>query len=218
MTSTPKVRANKFYVYCYIDPRNDEPIYIGKGHGDRDQQHLHECYEKRNTTRPFHIYLRQMLDQEVTPNISRIAIDLAETEAFFFEGFFIDALGIQGSRKNPGTLLNGFRGGSGGYSRMGIHTKQPGRKYKGVGIRRPRDPNKTPYFMVTIKLDGRTRGFGPYGDDETAARVYDEIIMEKRGKGYLNFRDEWNGTQCLRPPLWLPKSKPPLRLPKKATN
>ncbi|MDH5533444.1 MAG: hypothetical protein OEX81_03400 [Candidatus Pacebacteria bacterium] len=36
----------KYYVYIYIDPRNDEIFYVGKGKGDRCFSHLFEDSEK----------------------------------------------------------------------------------------------------------------------------------------------------------------------------
>jgi hypothetical protein len=34
------------YVYMYIDPRNNEPIYVGKGSGDRYRQHLYGSHNR----------------------------------------------------------------------------------------------------------------------------------------------------------------------------
>ena len=43
------------YVYVYIDPRNNEPFYIGKGKGNRLFSHLNESTESRKVER-IHIH------------------------------------------------------------------------------------------------------------------------------------------------------------------
>lgn len=35
-------------VYLYIDPRDEQPFYVGKGQGDRALSHLSEEAESRN--------------------------------------------------------------------------------------------------------------------------------------------------------------------------
>ena len=43
-----------YYVYCYIDPRNDQPFYVGKGKQDRAFTHIKHTKKERknkNTTR-----------------------------------------------------------------------------------------------------------------------------------------------------------------------
>lgn len=41
----------KFYVYIYIDPRNNQVFYVGKGQGDRAFAHLLETSEKEKVKR-----------------------------------------------------------------------------------------------------------------------------------------------------------------------
>ena len=35
-----KKNKDDFYVYCLIDPNNNEPFYVGKGIGSRGDNHL----------------------------------------------------------------------------------------------------------------------------------------------------------------------------------
>ena len=34
------MNAENYYVYCYIDPRNNQEFYFGKGTGGRSKAHL----------------------------------------------------------------------------------------------------------------------------------------------------------------------------------
>lgn len=98
-----------FYVYAYIDPRNDTPFYIGKGHGNRDRDHLYSSNLQRHQF--FYNKLRKLFKEGVQPNIHRVCEYLSEEDAFYWETFFISALG----RRNLGTgcLCNLTDGGEG---------------------------------------------------------------------------------------------------------
>lgn len=95
-----------FYVYIYRDPsRNDEPIYVGKGHGKRALSHL-----KRKDRHPFVQRLQKLAENSVVPTVEIIdAID--EDHAYFLEECLVQIIG----RKNIGTgpLLNLSDGGRG---------------------------------------------------------------------------------------------------------
>jgi hypothetical protein len=103
--------VNDFYVYVYIDPRDDLPFYIGKGRGKRDAQHLRPWDLK--IRRPFYYKLKRMLAEGVQPIVSRLAESLCEAEAFSLESFLILALGRRLDSKNPGPLWNLTDGGEG---------------------------------------------------------------------------------------------------------
>lgn len=107
-----------YYVYCYIDEKYNEtyeingkiykgrPFYIGKGHGNRDRQHLGLYYK-----RPFYYKLRKMLNENNQPKIIRIEDKLSELEAFKKETQYIAQFKII---KDNGILLNMNYGGEGG--------------------------------------------------------------------------------------------------------
>ena len=176
-----------FYVYAYIDPRTDTPIYIGKGQGGRDREHHRACrYKKaRGYYRQWYVKLRQLLDEGIQPEIVHLIENLSEDQAWMYEKFFIHSL------REFGCLYNHpeyhIFGGSATKGKSTLY-KNPGKKYKGV----------TSKNEVIIKLEGKTKYFGVFDASETAARVYDEVIMKERGQGYLNFPEEWDGITCLR--------------------
>lgn len=98
----------EFYTYIYYDPsRNNEPIYVGKGKGNRAWRHLN----RKDTKHIFVSRLVHMRNKGVSPIIG-IYGGLDEEFAFFLEQELIAKFG----RKNIGTgpLLNLTDGGEGG--------------------------------------------------------------------------------------------------------
>jgi len=103
-----------YYVYAYIDPRNDEPFYIGAGHGKRAKCHLTacKCEPHAGYNRFFYRKLRKLLKSGVNPAIRFIAKNLTQGEAFkIWEPFFICALGRRDIK--TGRLCNHTDGGEG---------------------------------------------------------------------------------------------------------
>lgn len=135
---------NDYYVYCYIDEKYNEtfelngkkykgkPFYIGKGHGNRDRQHL-SLYFKR----PFYDKLQKMIKENNNPNIIRVEENLSETEAYEKEIHYISQFKI---KEDGGILLNMNYGGEGGLNpsqitRMKISLANKGRL---IGEKNPR--------------------------------------------------------------------------------
>ncbi len=95
-----------FYSYIYFDPsRNDEPIYVGKGHGNRAWKHL-----KKKGRHPFIQRLQFMKKNNVDPDIKVIQA-LNEDHAFFIEECLIKIYGRKDLKLGP--LLNLTNGGDG---------------------------------------------------------------------------------------------------------
>jgi hypothetical protein len=72
--------VGQFYVYVYIDPRNLEPFYYGKGCGARQFSHLSDVKESEKTAR-----IRQIEKDGQEPIVRVIATGLTEEQAFLVE-------------------------------------------------------------------------------------------------------------------------------------
>ena len=88
----------KFYVYLYIDPRTDQPFYIGKGKGNRAFSHLDEVKESDKVR-----LIKEIRDSGYEPKIELLKYGLTEKDALLVEATAIDLLDI-------GNLTNQSRG------------------------------------------------------------------------------------------------------------
>jgi hypothetical protein len=85
----PEVAAKLgYYVYAYIDPRNSEIFYVGKGCGQRVLAHLEESRESEKTRR-----IGELRDAGLKPQIHILAHGMQDEEtALRVEGAVIDVL------------------------------------------------------------------------------------------------------------------------------
>lgn len=99
-----------FYVYVYRDPRpakNNQPVYIGKGTGDRDLSH----WSKGSHNKPFQDFLAHIKRKGLVSLPERVLETESESEAFAKE---IELIALYGRRNtNTGTLFNLTDGGEG---------------------------------------------------------------------------------------------------------
>lgn len=79
----------KYYVYAYIDPRNAEVFYIGKGQHNRAYDHLKDTSEKEKVWR-----IAEIQRTGGTPRIDILVHGLTESEALRVEAVCIDLIGI----------------------------------------------------------------------------------------------------------------------------
>lgn len=102
-----------FYVYAYIDPRDDTPFYIGKGKGNRIFRHLSPGMMQEGLRKGWFFYrkLKKLLVAGVTPDIHFVCEHLTEHQALYLESFFIKALGRRDL--STGCLCNLTDGGEG---------------------------------------------------------------------------------------------------------
>lgn len=78
-----------YYVYLYVDPRNKEPFYVGKGKGDRALAHLRDDGESRKVAR-----IKEIHAAGLEPQIDILVHGLSSEEAAYrIEAAVIDAIG-----------------------------------------------------------------------------------------------------------------------------
>jgi hypothetical protein len=93
-----------FYVYVYIDPRNLEEFYYGKGKGSRKSAHLSDVSDSEKAKR-----IKAIHEAGLTPIIKVIATNLTESEAFLIEKTLIWKLGRTLTNKSSGHFADKFR-------------------------------------------------------------------------------------------------------------
>ena len=95
---------DSYYVYVYIDPRNYEEFYYGKGKGRRKEAHLYDEGDSEKTRR-----IKAIRVEGLEPIIRVIARDLSEGEAFLVEKTLLWKLGKTLTNKATGKFADKFR-------------------------------------------------------------------------------------------------------------
>jgi hypothetical protein len=95
---------SEYYVYVYIDPRNFEEFYYGKGIGNRKGAHLKDESDSEKSKK-----IKAIQKEGLTPIIKVIAKDLTEREAFFIEKTLIWKLGKNLTNESTGHFAEKFR-------------------------------------------------------------------------------------------------------------
>jgi hypothetical protein len=99
-----------FYVYVYRDPRplkKDQPVYVGKGTGDRDLSH----WSRGSHNKPFQDFISHLKQRGLVASCERVFETEVEAEAFAKE---IELITFYGRRNTgTGTLFNLTDGGEG---------------------------------------------------------------------------------------------------------
>ena len=93
-----------YYVYVYIDPRNFEEFYYGKGKGDRKNAHLDDTADTAKTKR-----IADIKKVGLQPIIKVIARGLSENEALLVEKTLLWKLGKWTTNIASGSFKNKFR-------------------------------------------------------------------------------------------------------------
>ena len=95
---------NEYYVYVYIDPRNFEEFYYGKGKGSRKESHLYDETDSDKTKR-----IKAIQDDGLEPIIRVIASGLSQDEALLIETTLIWKLGKFTTNLASGHFAGKFR-------------------------------------------------------------------------------------------------------------
>jgi len=99
-----------FYVYVYYDPRPlklNQPVYVGKGTGDRDISH----WSKGSHNKPFQDFISHLKQRGFVSPCQRVFETEIEGKAFAKE---VELITLYGRRNtNTGTLFNLTNGGEG---------------------------------------------------------------------------------------------------------
>jgi hypothetical protein len=99
-----------FYIYAYIDPKTDQPFYIGKGTGSRKFDHLNETSSKKENREKWKI-IEELLHAGTPPTIVELESNIeSESLAFDREDYYILHYGRKGIDPN-GILVNKTIGG-----------------------------------------------------------------------------------------------------------
>lgn len=93
-----------YYVYVYIDPRNFEEFYYGKGKGNRKEAHLSSIDDSEKT-----LIIREIRKEGLEPIIKVIARNLTEKEALLIEKTLIWKLGRILTNISSGHFADKFR-------------------------------------------------------------------------------------------------------------
>ncbi len=96
--------VNNYYVYVYIDPRNFEEFYFGKGRGSRKDAHLSDTSDSEKARR-----ISAIQKAGLKPIIRVIARDLTEHDALLVEKTLLWKLGKQLTNVSSGHYSENFR-------------------------------------------------------------------------------------------------------------
>jgi hypothetical protein len=99
-----------FYVYVYYDPRPlklGQPVYVGKGTGDRDLSH----WSRGSHNKPFQDFISHLKQRNFIAECKRVFETENEEEAFAKEMQLVELYGRRDLK--TGTLFNRTSGGEG---------------------------------------------------------------------------------------------------------
>lgn len=96
--------SKDYYVYVYIDPRNYEEFYFGKGFGSRKDVHLSDSSDSEKAKR-----ISAIIKEGLQPIVRVIARGLSEREALLVEKTLLWKLGRQLTNISSGHYSTNFR-------------------------------------------------------------------------------------------------------------
>lgn len=119
---------NDFYVYVYIDPRNYEEFYYGKGRGSRKDAHLSDEGDSEKARR-----IAAIRKAGLSPTVRVIAKGLSEPDALLVEKTLLWKLGRQLTNVSAGHFAENFRPHNTAHLNLSGFDYQRGLYYYNVG-------------------------------------------------------------------------------------
>jgi hypothetical protein len=119
---------NNYYVYVYIDPRNFEEFYCGKGKGSRNTAHVFDVSDSEKARR-----IKDIKKVGLEPIIRVIASNLTEQEALLIEATLIWKLGRFTTNIAGGHFASKFRPHNTYHTELSGFDYQNGIYYYNVG-------------------------------------------------------------------------------------
>ncbi len=164
-----------YYVYVYIDPRNFEEFYYGKGMGDRKYAHLADEGDSEKAKR-----IKEIRKSGLKPIIKVIAKDLTEREAFLIEKTLIWKLGRTLTNVSSGHFAEKFRPHNTMHTNLYGFDYQNGIYFFNVG----EGPHRT--WVDCRKYGFLSAGQGKiWGEQTQALREGDVVVAYLSKKGYV---------------------------------
>lgn len=166
---------NQFYVYVYIDPRNFEEFYYGKGKDRRKNAHLLDDDDSEKSKR-----IKAIKKEGLDPIIRVIAKNLTAAEAFLVEKTLIWKLGRNLTNVSSGHFADKFRPHSTLHQKLAGFDFKNGLYYVNVGEGDHR-----------CWIDCRQFGFLSAGQDEKynsplqTLEAGDIVAAYLKGHGYV---------------------------------
>lgn len=173
----PRAMASQigYYVYLYLDPDTETPLYVGKGKGQRILAHLGadgDCDKGRA--------MRALRDSGRQPVLRFVRHGLSEAEALLVEASLIDVLGVENLLNKVAGHRSGTRGSMSFEQLRASYASEP------VQVADPlvmiRVSRTFRYDMSAEELFEATCGTWKIGERRNRARyalaVHDDVVHE----------------------------------------
>ncbi|MBI4830276.1 MAG: GIY-YIG nuclease family protein, partial [Candidatus Lindowbacteria bacterium] len=96
--------SQDYYVYMYVDPRNNEEFYYGKGRGNRKSSHLLAKGDSAKVK-----LIKEIQKEGEQPKIKVVATNLTEEQALLVESTLLWKLGKNLTNAAAGVFASNFR-------------------------------------------------------------------------------------------------------------
>lgn len=156
---------NNYYVYVYLDPRNFEEFYYGKGKGSRKDAHLNEDSNSDKSKR-----IKAIKKEGLEPIVRVIAQGLSEQDALLIEKTLLWKLGKQLTNISTGHYSRNFRPHDTLHKKLSGFDYQNGLYYYCVG------ENDYRNWDDYVRYNFISAGYGPRFRDAMLAYEVGDVI------------------------------------------